>query len=138
MKISSNKITRSDLEVKKLNNINHLQSKIEVEIKDNDFFEFISLLHPSPALAGFPVNDAKKWIKNNENFDRGLYAGSIGYVENDNSNFYAALRCAMYNNSRSEIVSFAGNGIVKDSKVNYEIDELNSKFKAINESIIEN
>ena len=138
LKISSNKITRSDLEVKKLNNINHLQSKIEVEIKDNDFFEFISLLHPSPALAGFPVNDAKKWIKNNENFDRGLYAGSIGYVENDNSNFYAALRCAMYNNSRSEIVSFAGNGIVKDSKVNYEIDELNSKFKAINESIIEN
>ena len=122
LKISSNKITRSDLEVKKLNNINHLQSKIEVEIKDNDFFEFISLLHPSPALAGFPVNDAKKWIKNNENFDRGLYAGSIGYVENDNSNFYAALRCAMYNNSRSEIVSFAGNGIVKDSKVNYEID----------------
>lgn len=138
LKISSNKITRSDLEVKKLNNINHLQSKIEVEIKDNDFFEFISLLHPSPALAGFPVNDAKKWIKNNENFDRGLYAGSIGYVENDNSNFYAALRCAMYNNIRSEIVSFAGNGIVKDSKVNYEIDELNSKFKAINESIIEN
>ena len=138
LKISSNKITRSDLEVKKLNNINHLQSKIEVEINDNDFFEFISLLHPSPALAGFPVNDAKKWIKNNENFDRGLYAGSIGYVENDNSNFYAALRCAMYNNSRSEIVSFAGNGIVKDSKVNYEIDELNSKFKAINESIIEN
>ena len=138
LKISSNKITRSDLEVKKLNNINHLQSKIEVEIKDNNFFEFISLLHPSPALAGFPVNDAKKWIKNNENFDRGLYAGSIGYVENDNSNFYAALRCAMYNNSRSEIVSFAGNGIVKDSKVNYEIDELNSKFKAINESIIEN
>ena len=138
LKISSNKITRSDLEVKKLNNINHLQSKIEVEIKDNDFFEFISLLHPSPALAGFPVNDAKKWIKNNENFDRGLYAGSIGYVENDNSNFYSALRCAMYNNSRSEIVSFAGNGIVKDSKVNYEIDELNSKFKAINESIIEN
>ena len=44
----------------------------------------------------------------------------------------------MYNNIRSEIVSFAGNGIVKDSKVNYEIDELNSKFKAINESIIEN
>ena len=138
LKISSNKIRKSDLEVKKLNNINHLQSKIEVEIKDNDFFEFIALLHPSPALAGFPVKEAKKWIKNNENFDRGLYAGSIGYVEKDNSNFYAALRCAMYNNIRSEIVSFAGNGIVKDSKVNYEIDELNSKFKAINESIIEN
>ena len=33
LKISSNKIRKSDLEVKKLNNINHLQSKIEVEIK---------------------------------------------------------------------------------------------------------
>ena len=62
---------------------------------------------------------------------------SMNY-EGKNYTFYAALRCAMYNNIRSEIVSFAGNGIVKDSKVNYEIDELNSKFKAINESIIEN
>ena len=34
----------------------------------SNFFEFINLLHPSPALAGFPVNDAKQWIKSNENF----------------------------------------------------------------------
>tara|TARA_Y100000817_G_scaffold78308_1_gene60297 strand:- start:613 stop:1812 length:1200 start_codon:yes stop_codon:yes gene_type:complete len=136
MKITSNKVRKSSLDVMKLNNINHLQSKIEVDINDNDFFKFIELLHPSPALAGFPVQEAKNWIRDNENFERGLYTGSIGYVDENNSKFYAALRCAMYKKNEGEIISFAGNGIVRDSKVNYEIEELNSKFKAINESIV--
>ena len=87
-------------------------------------------------MAGFPVQEAKNWIRDNENFERGLYTGSIGYVDENNSKFYAALRCAMYKKKEGEIISFAGNGIVRDSKVNYEIEELNSKFKAINESIV--
>ena len=112
--------------------------EIKTKIDKNDFFEFIDLLHPSPALAGYPIDEALKWIRNNEKFDRGLYAGSIGYIEKNNSSFYAALRCAKYSISEKEIISFAGNGIVKDSKIKYELEELNSKFKAINESLIEN
>jgi len=137
-KISKNKISKSPSEVKKLNNIYHLQSEIKTKINDNDFFGFLNLLHPSPALAGFPVDEALNWIRNNETFDRGLYTGSIGYIEKNNSNFYAALRCAKYSINEKEIISFAGNGIIKDSKIKYEFEELNSKFEAINESLIEN
>jgi menaquinone-specific isochorismate synthase len=137
-KITKNKISISSSEIKKLNNIYHLQSEIKTKIDKNDFFEFINLLHPSPALAGYPIDEALKWIRKNEKFDRGLYAGSIGYIEKNNSSFYAALRCAKYSISEKEIISFAGNGIIKDSKIKYELEELNSKFKAINESLIEN
>jgi isochorismate synthase len=137
-KITKNKISISSYEIKKLNNIYHLQSEIKTKINKNDFFKFINLLHPSPALAGFPVNEAINWIRKNEKFDRGLYSGSIGYIEKNNSSFYAALRCAKYSINEKEIISFAGNGIVKDSKIKYELEELNSKFEAINESLIEN
>ena len=66
-----------------------------------------------------------------------MYTGSIGYVENDSSYFFAGLRCAKYSNKYNEIISFAGNGIIENSKIKYEIDELNSKFDAINKSILE-
>ena len=95
------------------------------------------MLHPSPALAGFPISEAKEWIKNNEPFYRGLYTGSIGYVENNSSYFFAALRCAKYSKRNKKFITFAGNGIIKNSKIKYEINELNSKFQAINKSISE-
>tara|TARA_B100001996_G_C18660813_1_gene593001 strand:+ start:468 stop:1661 length:1194 start_codon:yes stop_codon:yes gene_type:complete len=136
-KLSNNKISKSKTKIKSLSNINHLLLELETIIENNNFFEFINLLHPSPALAGYPVNEAKEWIKNNEPFNRGLYTGSIGYVENDSSYFFAGLRCAKYSNKYNEIISFAGNGIIENSKIKYEIDELNSKFDAINKSILE-
>lgn len=135
--LSNNKISKSKIKIKSLSNINHLLLELETIIENNNFFEFINLLHPSPALAGYPVNEAKEWIKNNEPFNRGLYTGSIGYVENDSSYFFAGLRCAKYSDKHNEIITFAGNGIIENSKIKYEIDELNSKFDAINKSILE-
>jgi len=136
-KLSSSKINKSNLKIKSLSNINHLLLELETIAENNDFFEFINLLHPSPALAGYPVKEAKQWIKQNELFHRGLYSGSIGYIEEDSSYFFAALRCAKYSKNNNQIITFAGNGIVGNSKIKHEINELNSKFDAINKSIIE-
>jgi menaquinone-specific isochorismate synthase len=136
-KLSSNKINKSNLKIKSLSNINHLLLELETITENNDFFEFIKLLHPSPALAGYPVKEAKQWIKQNELFHRGLYSGSIGYIEEDSSYFFAALRCAKYSKNSNQIITFAGNGIVENSKIKHEINELDSKFDAINKSIIE-
>ena len=136
-KLSKNKISKSKIKIKSLSNINHLLLELETKVEKNDFFNFIRLLHPSPALAGFPISEAKEWIKNNEPFYRGLYTGSIGYVENNSSYFFAALRCAKYNKRNKKFITFAGNGIIKNSKIKYEINELNSKFQAINKSISE-
>jgi len=136
-KLSKSKINKSNLKIKSLSNINHLLLELETSIDENDFFSFIKSLHPSPALAGYPVTEAKKWIKQNEKFDRGLYAGSLGYVEEDSSYFFAALRCAKYSKKNKQIITYAGNGIVENSKIKHEINELDSKFEAINKSIIE-
>ena len=135
LKISNNKVKKSKLKIKSLSNVNHLLLELETNVDKNNFFEFINLLHPSPALAGFPVKDAKEWIKSNENFHRGLYTGSIGYVEKNSSYFFAALRCAKFSSKDKNITTFAGNGIIENSKTNYEINELKSKFEAINSSI---
>ena len=135
LKISNNKVKKSKLKIKSLSNVNHLLLELETNVDKNNFFEFINLLHPSPALAGFPVKDAKEWIKSNENFHRGLYTGSIGYVEKNSSYFFAALRCAKFSTKDKNITTFAGNGIIENSKTNYEINELKSKFEAINRSI---
>ena len=46
-----NKISKSKIKIKSLSNINHLLLELETKVEKNDFFNFIRLLHPSPALA---------------------------------------------------------------------------------------
>ena len=50
-KLSKNKISKSKIKIKSLSNINHLLLELETKVEKNDFFNFIRLLHPSPALA---------------------------------------------------------------------------------------
>ena len=51
LKISNNNVKKSKLKIKSLSNVNHLLLELETNVEKNNFFEFINLLHPSPALA---------------------------------------------------------------------------------------
>ena len=88
------------------------------------------LLHPTPAVGGLPRGDALAAIAELEGFDRGLYAGPVGWVDSRGDGDWAvALRCADLAGSRARLV--AGAGIVADSDPDAEWEETEAKLGAM-------
>jgi menaquinone-specific isochorismate synthase len=85
------------------------------------------ILHPTPAVGGIPRADALAAIAELESFDRGLYAGPVGWVDSRGDGDWAvALRCADLEGSRARLV--AGAGIVADSDPDAEWAETEAKL----------
>ena len=76
-----------------------------------------------------------KIIDDLENYNRGIYTGSIGYIKNDGEmNFNIAIRTMYIDNN---IASYpVGGGIVWDSNSNDEWNEAQLKSKILDKCII--
>lgn len=117
--------------IKKLANIIHIQS-VFVAPYNRQFgiFELLDKLHPTPAVAGWPQQIALNNIKKFEDYERGLYSGFIGWIdENLNCDLALGLRSALIANKK--LYAFAGNGIVRESMPNEEALENELKLQAI-------
>ncbi len=128
----SNKVSSSiSPMITKLENIQHLVTKINAELKSNgNFLQLIEELYPTPAVCGVPKNDAMKFIRKNEQHDRGLYSGLIGWMDfNGNCDFSVAIRSALLKGN--EITAFAGAGILEDSDIDEEFLETQLKLNPI-------
>jgi menaquinone-specific isochorismate synthase len=89
----------------------------------------VAELHPTPAVAGTPRDTALETIAELEPFDRGRYAGPVGWVDAYGDGEWAiALRCAELRGDRATL--YAGAGIVADSDPARELDETERKFRA--------
>lgn len=114
-------------------NLYHLQTRIHAKSKSLSLFQWIKSLHPTPALGGYPVNEATKFIKNNEKHERGLYGAPIGIIdENGDGIFVVGIRSALIKENIA--YSYTGCGIVKDSNCETEYIETKNKLKTIIES----
>ncbi|ECH4526525.1 isochorismate synthase EntC [Salmonella enterica] len=72
------------------------------------------LLHPTPALSGFPHQVAKKLIAELELFDRELFGGIVGWCDAEgNGEWVVTIRCAKLQGNQVRL--FAGAGIVPAS-----------------------
>ncbi|ECW4038066.1 isochorismate synthase [Salmonella enterica subsp. enterica serovar Enteritidis] len=72
------------------------------------------LLHPTPALSGFPHQVAKKLIAELEPFDRELFGGIVGWCDAEgNGEWVVTIRCAKLHGNQVRL--FAGAGIVPAS-----------------------
>lgn len=72
------------------------------------------LLHPTPALSGFPHQAAIKLIAELEPFDRDLFGGIVGWCDADgNGEWVVTIRCAKLH--KNQVRLFAGAGIVPAS-----------------------
>ena len=71
-------------------------------------------LHPTPAVGGWPRAEALVAIAELEDFDRGRYAGPVGWLDaRGDGDWAVAVRCASVAGSTAELV--AGAGIVAGS-----------------------
>ncbi len=121
---------KSDIKVNSFGDISHLQTLIFSKVENICPFELLKNLHPSPAVCGYPKNEALNWINTLESFPRGNYASPMGWVDaSGNASFLVAIRGARYFEENLEFT--AGSGIVTGSVLEKEIDEIKLKFETI-------
>ncbi len=119
----------------KLPNLWHLASDVVGTLSDGSTsLDLIEALHPTAAVAGTPRAEALSLIAELEPFDRGRYAGPVGWVGADGDGEWAvALRSAQVDES-GDITAYAGCGIVADSDAEREYLETKMKFRPIVEA----
>jgi salicylate biosynthesis isochorismate synthase len=111
-------------------NIQHLASPIRAQLASPiDAVELAGRLHPTPAVGAEPAS-ALRVIPALEGFDRGWYAGPVGWTDaSGDGEFCVALRCALLRGGLARC--YAGCGIVRDSEPAAELAETEVKLQVM-------
>ncbi|XP_051136429.1 isochorismate synthase, chloroplastic-like [Andrographis paniculata] len=125
--ICSRTIVEPSKSLRKLPRVQHLYAKLTGTLKqEDDEFRVLSSLHPTPAVCGLPAEDARQLIADTEMFDRGMYAGPVGYFGGSESEFAVGIRSALVGKDIGALL-YAGTGIVEGSDSSMEWRELELK-----------
>ncbi|MET0724884.1 MAG: isochorismate synthase [Leifsonia sp.] len=116
----------------RLPNLWHLATDVEGVLHDGSTsLDLVAAMHPTAAVAGTPTDAALALIDELEPFDRGRYAGPVGWIDAAGDGEWAiALRCAQVSPDDS-VRAYAGCGIVADSVPADELAESRIKFRPI-------
>lgn len=120
-------------------NVQHLGTYIEGALTEPTahVMTLVKELCPTPALGGFPSDDAIAFITANEPMERGNYGGAVGWMDaNGNGTFAVTIRCAELSDDRRTARLFAGGGIVAESNPYAELAETQAKFQAMLSAIV--
>lgn len=117
-----------------LRNVSHLATRISGVLADlparPTALELVADLHPTPAVAGTPVRAALAYLLGAERFDRGRYAGPVGWVDARGDGAWAlGIRSAEVSGSHAGL--FAGVGVVAGSDPAAELAETQLKLQAL-------
>ena len=137
----------SDLE----SHISGADAEFRVSTEAGNMKKLIMALHPTPAVCGLPKAPAKKFILENENYNREFYTGFLGELnlkktvqrssnrKNRENQAYASitktsalfvnLRCMKLEDNKA--VLFVGGGITKDSDPVAEWEETSNKAQTM-------
>lgn len=121
----------SEPHVLTLARIQHLETEVRARVPaDRHVLDMVAALHPTPAVCGVPREAALELLRAQEPFERGWYAGPVGWftLEGD-GHFVPALRTAV--GTGDEWRLFAGAGIVRGSSADGEWDETSIKFQPV-------
>ncbi len=121
--------------LRKLRNIQHLSTEISGRVRPGvDVLDLVQRVHPTPAVCGWPTAVARDVIAAHEEFDRGWYAGPVGWVDGTgDGEFAVALRSAVVQGDHAWL--FAGNGIMGDSEPELELAEVQWKYRPLVEAL---
>jgi len=110
----------------------HLGTRIVGRLKDASLpsEHFLTLLHPTPAVCGLPRALAHRRISEFEPYDRGFYAGAVGWCDSaGDGRWFVSIRCAELEGDQARL--YAGAGIVPGSTPEGELAETAAKFRAM-------
>lgn len=120
-----------------LSSVTHLATTVTARLDSPALsaLGLVAALHPTPAVGGQPRDAALAAIAELEGFDRGLYAGPVGWVDSRGDGDWAvALRCAAVDGRRAVLT--AGAGIVAGSDPEKEWVETQAKLEPMLRALV--
>lgn len=120
-----------------LANVQHLRTAVEAPIRNRAHpLDIAACLHPTPAVGGTPRGAAVPRVLELEGFDRGLYAGILGWFNHlDEGEFVVGIRSALIDGKRARL--HAGAGIVLGSDPAAEAAEVELKLRALLDVLVD-
>jgi len=117
--------------VLRLRDVQHLVTPVEGTLRDEaGLLALAGRLHPTPAVGGEPREAALDLIAEHEGFERGWYAGPVGWLGADgDGEMMVAIRCGLV--AGRDATLFAGCGIVADSDPGREWEESRMKLRPV-------
>ena len=112
--------------------LKHLRTDLKGQwLSSFNFEKTCQILHPSPAVGGYPQQPAWNWLKNQRSQKkRNYFSAPFAFFENQKSSFcLVALRAIEWNERESRI--FSGAGLIKESKLQKEWQELYLKRQQV-------
>lgn len=118
-------------QILKLTHVQHLYTPARACVLEGvDLYALAQALHPTPAVSGAPVGEARMLLRSIEPYSRGFYAGACGYVDgNGDGEFSVALRTGVFDGEIGYV--YGGCGIVADSDAQAEYEEIDLKLRTI-------
>lgn len=128
-------LTVGEPELLRLANVQHIATWVQGKLDSGASALRLALeLHPTAAVCGAPAASALEVIRALEGFDRGRYAGPVGWVDaRGDGDVAIALRCAEFDAERGRL--FAGAGIVSGSVPEAELEETRLKLRAMQSAL---
>ena len=99
------------------------QGLLKKSVSDVDILQQLS---PTSAVGGHPKREAFETINQLESFDRGWYAGPLGWISKDAAEFAVAIRSGLA--LQDKLVLYSGAGIVDGSSAEAEWNEIEQKI----------
>jgi isochorismate synthase len=129
--------TAAEPRVLELRQVCHLETEVCGELREiRHVLELVERLHPTPAVAGYPVAGALRWLAEHEEAPRGWYAGPVGWFdEAGDGDFRVALRAMLMTPSRAHL--YAGAGVVEGSDPECELRETDLKLETARSALQE-
>lgn len=118
--------------VKKAGNLLHLRTDFNFDFErlKGRLWEFVDAMHPTPAVAGQPKEDAIQFIKQLEPHDRDYYTGFLGPVSQQGAtDLFVNLRCIKI--TPSYLSLYVGGGITLESDPAEEWNETRLKVLSL-------
>ncbi|ACF46889.1 MULTISPECIES: isochorismate synthase [Prosthecochloris] len=111
-----------------LNSLVHLYTRCKATLnpESSNDATVLSSLHPTPAVGGVPRDEALQQIIDLEPFSRGWYAGPIGWISRQSSEFAVGIRSAR--SDGQTVFLYSGAGLVKGSNPASEWQEVDHKI----------
>lgn len=111
----------------KLASRRHLVSSVRGTLREGvSDADLLGALSPTPAVGGYPKELAKRFLRETEPFDRGFYAGPVGWIGADAAEFAVGIRSGLVEGRRLSL--YSGAGVVEGSTAEAEWREIEQKM----------